>query len=384
MRGGTESMSDDTSMGEILLVATKGKTRHQGILYVALDAQFPSAAVASETARAVWGTSQNLEVGGDKGTLYVGGDRVGEWMHMKCPTLVWGSAGAADLHGISSVAEKFAGGELKISDSKTISFPVTPLGNLMSVGSTHDKIGYLARVPVKGGSVREGDPRGAFKWHDISTDSDMRKGDLSLWHAKAEKCCTVYVSPSHYGTEHDAEKAAGIRGEKTDIFIQRNIRWTSQKVLVARTNISILGGSSWAGLSHNDETLKFAFTVWANSIFGFIAYWQQGQRQQSGRTRMQIADTHKLLVPDFSDSRLAARAAEAHKTENIDQLFTTQLDRANKCGEDPHRQQLNLIAAKILGIPEEHQEEIIKRLSQAWAAEPSVATRLQKQSATKC
>lgn len=384
MRGGTESMSDDTSMGEILLVATKGKTRHQGILYVALDAQFPSAAVASEIARAVWGTSQNLEAGGDKGTLYVGGDRVGEWMHMKCPTLVWGSAGAADLHGISSVAEKLAGGELKICDSKTISFPVVPLGNLMSVGSTHDKIGYLARVPVKGGGVREGDPRGVFKWHEISTDIDMRKDDLSLWHAKAEKCCAVYVPPSHYGTEHDAGKASDIRDEKTDIFIQRNIRWTSQKVLVARTNINVLGGRSWAGLSHNDETLKFAFTVWANSIFGFVAYWQQGQRQQSGRSTMQIADTHKLLVPDFSDSRLTARAAEAYQTGNIDQLFTTQLDRANNCGEDPHRQQLNLIAAKILGIPEEHHEETIKRLSQAWAAEPSVATRLKKQSATKC
>lgn len=111
VKGGEESMSNDTNMGEVMLIARKGEQGRKGVMYVCIDEMFSSASIAAEIARQVSAT-ENLIGQSDetKGVLYVGGDRVGEWRHVENPANVWGSAGARDLHGIASIAEILSGG----------------------------------------------------------------------------------------------------------------------------------------------------------------------------------------------------------------------------------------------------------------------------------
>ena len=373
--GGKFSMSDDTNMGEMLLTATKGRSGSPEIFYVTLDSVFPSVSVASEIARAVWKEQQGQSAE-KTGVLYVGGERVGEWRRTADRSLVWGCVGAKDLQGISGIAEQLVGGEIEIvsedGEEIGIDFPTCQLSKCMNVGSSHDQIGYPAVIKAKDGKTRKGDPRGAFCFHEILKNEDYSKTDLSLWATDYGIQTSIEVSPTHYGLIRDKQKAKAklIRQERTDLFIQRGMRWTSQKVMAARTNKKVLGGSGWAGLSHDEDTVKFAFTVWANSVFGFIAYWHQGGRQQGGRTRMQIGDIGDLRIPNFSDNSIFERAERLRSKAS--ELFTAELQKANNCEIDENRKTINLAAAEILGIPSEYQERVICDFSEKWAKEPSV------------
>ena len=79
---------------------------------------------------------------------------------------------------------------------------------------------------------------------------------------------------------------------------------------------------------------------------------------------------NKLLVPDFASYALYSRAKKYCQKQK--ELFTIPLDRAKNITQDTARHEFNLIAADILGIPKEHQQELIARLQEDWAAEPSV------------
>lgn len=227
-------------------------------------------------------------------------------------------------------------------------------------------------MPEKGGGTKEGSPQGAFKWHSIIESKDLTKSNLSLWHAKAEHCSQIMVDPTHFGTEHNPKIATKIQQEVTDLFIQRNMRWTSQMALTARTPTQVLGSSSWLGLSHDDEIVKFAFTVWSNSIFGFLTYWHQGQRQNEGRSRMQVGDLCRFIVPDFAEYTMLERARLVHHKANIEELFRLPLEEAKFCRTDNNRQKFNQLAAQLLGIPKNERDSLIADMQRDWTAETSV------------
>ena len=370
VQGVGESLSDDTSIEEIMLVGTKGRKGRKGIRYVKLDSPFSSASQALETAREVWNTETEIAKGEMQGVVYIGADRAGEWLLVPKTRSGWSLAGASDLHGFAAAAEFLAGGTATISDTK-IEFPVAQLSDLLEIGPTHHNIGFMAKVFSKG-QEREGWNCGAFRLHQIESPRDALKQDVSLWHAKHDKCLSVYVAPTHYGTEYDSSKTENMRRTRTDLFIQRYMGWTSQKTLAGRTEKTCLGGNAWTGLSHDDAVIKDAFTIWANSIFGFVAYWAQSQRQHQGRSHMRIGDLTRMLAPDFSDTDMRARAAAVLAEIDTESLFSGMLDRAYFCENDSHRQKFNKAAAAMLGIPADKQDSIIAYLQRAWTDEPSV------------
>ena len=362
--GKEKSMSADTSMGEVILTATKGESGRAGIGYVSLDMPFRSAMEASETARAVWEQTCRAKIG-DAGELRVGGDRAGSWAILP-NSHVWGAAGSEGLVGIVATASEMIEGRLVVAGEEICQFPVRPLGEVFEIGPTHHRIGHLAGK----------EQIGAFELYPFDLENPHRAShDFALWAADSKTQTTILEPPTHYGIAHDREhgkaKAQAIRSTASNLFYQRNIRWTSQKILVAVTEAKYLGGSAWASLQGEDEAVEFAFAVWANSIFGFVSHWHQTGRQQAGRSRNQIKDTKRILVPDFANSAILARAK--HHLPKKHRLLTLQLARANQAATDPNRQELNQAAADILGIPEEHRDFVIADLSERWAKESSVA-----------
>lgn len=358
--GKEKSMSADTSMGEVILTATKGISGRAGIGYVSLDMPFRSAMEASETARVVWQQTRQAKIG-DAGELQIGGDRAGSWAILP-HSYVWGAAGSEGLVGIVATAAEMIEGKLSVAGKEVCQFPVKPLGEVFEIGPTHHRIGHLAGK----------EQIGAFELHPLDPQNPHRSShDFALWAANSKTQTTILELPTHYGIEHDKAKTQAIRSTASNLFYQRNIRWTSQKILAAVTEAKCLGGSAWASLQGEDEAAELAFAVWANSIFGFVSHWHQAGRQQAGRSRNQIKDTKRILVPDFANSALRTRAK--HHLPKQHHLLTLQLARANQADTDPNRQALNQAAADILGIPEEHRDFIIADLSDRWVKEPSVA-----------
>ena len=154
------------------------------------------------------------------------------------------------------------------------------------------------------------------------------------------------------------------------MFYQRGMSWTSQKILVAAVAEPVLGGTAWAPFRGGSEVVRFAFAVWANSIFGFVNHWAVGQHQQAGRSRTQIGDIRGIPCPDFTDPALAARA-EAYLDQK-DELFGLELEPAVYADMDEERHRLDLAAADILGIPERNRGKVAAWFAERWTAEPKV------------
>lgn len=211
---------------------------------------------------------------------------------------------------------------------------------------------------------------GAFVMHKRL----RRKGEtphLSLWSSDYKSQVKVLVEPTHYGVVYpgrkgDAEKQSALA---SDLFYQRSVRWMSQKILAAATAEPALGGSAWAPLRGGSEVTRFAFAVWANSIFGFVNHWAVGQRQQTGRTRAQIGAIRRIPCPDFTDLALTARA-EAYLDQK-EELFGLPLEPAVYADMDEGRR-LDLAAADILGVPERNRAKTADWFAKRWTAEPKV------------
>lgn len=358
-----EPMSADTGMGEMILLARKGKSGRQGIGYVSLDKPFFSASAATEIARNVNDVMAQAPLG-NSGVLNVGGDRVGSWYVAPLTGLTWGGVGMEGLLGLYFSAVNLAHGIISINglQQDLTRFPTTTIGDLFNVGPSHDLIGH----PVGG------DPRGAFEFHERDYQNPQRESNhLSLWKTDNTSQVNILVDPTHYGIKYGNNTEINARiSEKSKLFYQRNMRWTSQKILVAATLQPTLGSSAWAPLRGGNELTNFAFSVWANSIFGFVNHWLQAGRQQLGRSRTQIEDIQNLRCPDFNETGILDRTESVLSSR--DTLFGGAFNRANLAHQDPHRRELNRITAHILGIPKEHQDSISQWFADKWVLEPSV------------
>jgi len=296
-------MSADTGMGEVVLTARKGSQGRSGIVYACIHEPFKTAAEAAETARALrHGLTGGGHISGQSGVISLGGDHVGDWYWSPNGEGIWAGAGMSQLSRFFSRAEAIIGGMLNL-----VNFPIAKVGDIFEVGPTHHLIGHPV---VKGKSQEATDPIGAFTLYPY--DREKSTSDLILWKADSKTQTQITLQATHYGSVRNSKsKDADIRRrEKTNLFIQRNMGWKSQKILVAHTNQPIMGGRAWAGLRHEDEDVKFAFAIWANSIFGFVSHWAQAGRQHQGRSLIQINGIRKLRCPDFTNPELKERASQ--------------------------------------------------------------------------
>lgn len=359
-KGKKSSMSADTGMGEIVLTARKGQDGRKGIVYACFFEPFVSAAQAAEAARALQQELENYQPG-DQGFISVANDHIGEWCWELSPKRVWAGAGCSNLHSLYREADKLLEGEISYS-STTIGFPVSRIGDIFKVGPTHHIIGR-----IKG---TKGDKANVFEFYECKKRATYP--DISLWRADKDKQETITIEPTHYGTPlpNKSAEAKTRRGEKTDLFHQRGMGWDSQKILVAKTSEKMMGGRAWAGLRHDDDDVKFAFAVWANSIFGFVTYWMQAGRQQSGRSVTQIQDIEQLVCPDFDKPEIKDRAKRIRR--NYPNLLVSTLLKANQANNDQARKEINIAAGMILGMSQNDAKQIAKDLADKWCQEPSV------------
>ena len=350
---GRDALSADTHMEEMFLVGSRRKQNEKkasSIRCVTLFDPLTRIGEAREVARAVSNSSPNgpIFLGTQIGTSFAFEVNHGD---------PW-----SDLDMISDALQMIKKGLLqgKIVDfngNELTQIKMTSVEKLFNVGMTHDIIGH----------VRGNDPRGAFTMDSILNDNDAVGKYRSLWNTNTATQKSLQILPTHKGTIYRQNKYETVWSKRTSLFVQKNLRWTTQSLVCGMTKRDILGGNAWLGLSHKNLKIMKAFALWSNSIYGMIVFWATGSRTHQGRSLLKVKGISKMKCPNFESFTLD-KLQQAN--DFFDAYCKHNLQVANMAYKDDMRQKIDAFVSKLFDIPT---YDTVK-LAELWCLEPSVAT----------
>ena len=359
-------MSADTNMREMLLVATRRVAPRRdgeqaGVLCVNLD---PSPATALD---AWWCARQVGMAAADRrtaGLVRRGEDVIGSWVRTKAARgFPWFAVGISD-HLLADAMSRLLGGEVwsPADGGHEMALSMTTLGQLVEIGPTHHLIGHPAG----------GDEIGAFRFDPVGA---VARADFpALWAADSSEQTSIAVQPTHAGEAmENAEKVRQQLAQRSDLFISRNLRFTSQALGAARTGDLAMGGSSWTALLSGDEDVKRALALWFNSTPGMVIRTGYAQTTQPGRARLQVAAFAGLPVPDFGAGSAAGSYARSVARREYGRLAEGELRPAASAWQDEHRQAVDSTVLDMIGLGgNDSAEAAMRRLRDKWCREPAV------------
>ena len=364
-------MSADTYMNEMLLIATKRTENddagRDGVLCVNLEIPPASTAEAFWYAKLLHGIDRDGRSSDVINVAPTAHQQIGSWVQLRTPQpgFPWFAAGIRNRH-LAVVFTGFMEGRLhslETGQNWVLPLPFTTLDQVVGIGPTHDLIGH----PIGG------DGRGAFMF------APLQRGDYptypSLWLANAERQRSITTQPTHEGNPAitDEDRLRQMLAQRSDLFISRNLRLTSQALAAARTERLMMGGSTWTALLSDDEGTKSALAIWLNSTLGLMVRTCYAQTTQTGRARLQIRGLAGLPVPDFTADNDAGQQARAIAQQHIAELAALELQPASYAFQDANRHRIDAAALAMVGLGENQQAiAAIDALRQQWCREPSV------------
>ena len=339
--GSGESMSQDTSIQEILVIATK-TPEGQGertIMCVNLTRSFESKYHAKMFAGAI---SEAAASDRDSGDIVVG-DTVGSWVKMTnlgngSPWYLAGIAG--DFANLAFQALQGYAWNPQTHNSTPYALPMTTLGKVVKIGIADARIGRAEGSPS---------PRGAFVVHPVA--GQPTRGVPSIWIADSRSQNSITCESTHYCVSRgDPEAAAKVLESASHFHISADLRVSSQAVAAAYTEEVALGGAGWISMITELEGLGEAVTLFLNSSFGLITRIVYGQSAHVGRARFGVKAAANLPVPQFNQDNQSARNARQVALEAFDELRTVSLNRISLAAIDDNRIEIDRTVAEMLGI----------------------------------
>ena len=362
-------MSAETHMNEMLVIGTKRdseKPEDQAakVLCVNLNYSPASLAEAYWYAKLLKGIGQP-EQGGN--VIYDMGKQVGSWVVAESPSpgFPWLALGMQNHHVALSIAGLFGSRLYSPQDmqSRDFSLNFVPLEQVSIIGPTHDLIGH----------PRGGDGRGAFTFDPIETDYTPTYP--ALWGADAQSQRAIITRPTHEGHPVDGREAnqRQMLAQRSDLFISRNLRMTSQALAAARTTQPAMGGSTWTALRTVDDTVKDALAIWFNSTLGLMTRVSYSQTTQPGRSRLQIRGLSGFPVPNFADESPAGQEARRIAQEWYGRLSTLTLEPVSYALRDENRHLIDEAALEMVGLGQDEEvQRSVAHLRNLWCREPAV------------
>ena len=363
-------MSADTYMNEMLLVATrraKDDTAEDSRV-ICVNISVVPQSVTESYWYARW-IDDVRHAGGDSGVIHEAGRQIGSWTAIAPPSagFPWFAVGMQN-HNLAAVAsELIATGRLYSPENRRTwqsSLPVTTLDRIVDVGPTHHLIGHVrgAREAI-----------GAFTFDEIAPE--LLPTYPALWWADAEAQTRLLVSPTHEGqpATDDEEQLRQMLDQRSDLFISRNLRLTSQALAAARTSRPVMGGRAWTALQSNDADVKDALSIWINSTLALMLRVCYAQTTQAGRATMQIRALSGFPVPDFAADSEAGERARAIARQRIDELASLVLEPVSYAFRDANRHRIDRVALEMLGLGDDESAlATVASLRGQWCREPSV------------
>ena len=361
-------MSADTHMGEMLLVAEKrsepkADAEPADVTCVNLSRPPQSLSEAFWHAKHIAGIS-GLE--GCSGVLYEGG-RLGNWIRIttRSPGFPWFALGMQS-QAIAATAASLLIGELyAVSDDRrwSIGLDVTTLGEMVAVGPTHHLIGHIKGF----------EPIGSFTF--IPLEAGEVPDYPALWAAKGAAQTRMTARPTHSGVAVPGrrEQMRKMLDARSDLFISRNLRMTSQALAAAVTDEPVMGGSAWNALQSEDDGVKAALAIWLNSTLGSLLRTCYAQTTQPGRATMQVKALGGFPVPNFAADSPAGEHARSAAQERFSELAELDLEPLSYAFRDANRKRIDAVVLDMLGLGGDADvERALDHLRSVWSREPSV------------
>ena len=366
-----QSMSADTGMSEMLVVATKRRKRPKQWqpveilcvnLYSAPATLAEGYAIAKEIA--------DIPAAGRQGILSRGNYTRFQHDGAGFP---WGAVGSSN-NGLTLVMTGLLDGKAYdpiTLTTRELALPIAALGNIAGAGPTHHRIGH-----PRGAA----DPIGAFEWWPLSQLGAV-PAQQSMWAANAKAQTTILTHPTHGGNIVRFELAQQMVAYRSTFHLNRNISWTSQALAVAHTRTLVHGGSAWNALQGRDESANKAVALFLNSVWGCLilnAYAKSGQR--GPRARLQVNGIPGLPCPAFHLDTPAAQRARDIAEQHFDELARLELEPFAYCFRDANRHRIDDVVAEMLGL--DPNESAVQEMLAYWrilfAGEPNVNGRQDK------
>ena len=361
-------MSADTFMNEMLLVATKrAAPRPEGeqaaVACVNVSKPLHSLTEAYWCAKLIAERDRTQE----RGYLHDSG-RIGSWTRFTpaAPGSPWQSLGIRNPDLAAAGVQLLNGRLYAPAEAQGWEFdlPFTRLDRLVQVGPTHHLIGH----------IHGKEAIGVFTFHPITPYDRDTPTFSALWAAsKTQK--RIALSPTHKGVPLPNKTDAQLRpmlDKRSNLFISRNLRMTSQALAAARTPEPVMGGNAWTALICEEESIKDALCIWLNSTLGAIVVTGYAQTTQPGRALMKIRALYGFPVPDFAADTEGARRARAVAAENIAALSALELKPLSYAFDDDNRKKIDRVVLDMLGLGANHAAERgLDWLRTEWCKEPA-------------
>ena len=345
--GSGVSMSADTNKQEMLLIATKqkylqvdprGEAGDRAITCVNLTSTFESKVAAKMFADAI----RRAVEGGQQSGEIVAGKVIGTFHKMQGlgNGQPWSSLGTSGSYTtLGSMALEGKAWDPATGKSIGYALPMTTMGAVSNHGPTHDLLGCLPTSHA---------PRGAFVMHPASTTKN--RDNPALWSHDHSIQEAISCSPTHYGVPRDnpaqAERMLNTAGH---FHLARNLRTSSQALVVAHTEDPSMGGRSWTTLDALEGVAQ-AITLYLNSTYGILIRTGYGQSTDLGRSTIQIKAIDGHPIPNFAGDNEAAAIARRIALDNFDRLSKLSLKRIALSALDENRAEIDRVATLMLGI----------------------------------
>lgn len=334
-----QSMSADTGMGEMLVVATKRETPLEGSEVDELLCVSLSAAPATMAE----GYALGREIAAIRDARPTGTEGWGTWARLKQngTGAPWGAVGNRNVELIA-VSELMLEGRLydpTTLNEQAMPLPIVTLSELAEAGPTHHLIGH----------PRGSEAIGAFEWTPLN-ELPTIPAQKSMWAANARTQLRIATDPTHGGTVVSQSLARRLVAQRSHWFISRNLRWTSQAISFAYTANDTHGGRAWNALQNLDDEVGRCLALWNNSVFGGIIRNAYGQTTQAGRATIQVIAIMGLPCPDFGLDTTAGAHARRVAGLNFADLSELELEPFAYCFRDENRWQIDNVVAEMIGL----------------------------------
>ena len=348
------SFSANTGMAECLLVArsahSEGKQQGEKRATFVILNSFPSSTNEAELL-----ATQILEVAGtlslgsagsqtQRSLIRLGASTYGILWNSRLPESgPWPLVGLTDTE-VAAAATALSNGQLiqvGQPNSQTLEIPIVPIAEIASRGPVHRDIDEDAY---------DGTPRGPFARIQPIVSSEPTYP--MLWSHAAKRERTLVVQPDAEGEikqEMDA-RAAQIWATATRVHYNCELRFNSQSLITAMTDLPTIGGTAWPSVIFGNSDHEYAFALWCNSTLGLLMHWWSSNKTQSGRGRTTVTGIPNISALDTRALTPVQHAAAKSAFEAMRELRFLPFDQID---EDPARCELDRrLLVDVLGLPE--------------------------------
>ena len=354
------AFSHDTSMGECMVVATKGTGENTGRARFVCLTERPQSLLAAHTLASQirrMETTRRLEDaphGGDD--IFIGDAHLGVVLDAPIDEREWMVSRVSSI-SLLQTAYHLSQGILELPPLDRIPIPITTIGEIGEVGSDNKTL--------------VGQRIGVFDMQPYRTSP--QDGYDALWQVAAAVQRSIVAKPDYkakirVSKERNALKILK-RNSRTHFHI--NLGFSANSIIASWTEKPSIGVCSMPNVKLAEPKQEAAWTLWSNSTLGLLCYWMNASKQQPGRGRHGIGRVRfipTLDVRQLSDNQL--KAAE----DIFADLKEVRMLPYNECATDPWRHILDArLLAEVLGITDTETHEAMQELREKLCAEPSIA-----------